>query len=378
MAPHNDAPSPSGSYTAGFNRMPYRPVVTSSLMTGHLSLPEPHSPLSSSYSTTSETSDFHMARPLVPGVYVPTMCFFDEETEDVDTDTIARHAVRLARAGVTGLATQGSNGEAVHLTHAERQLVTATTRKALNEAGFSQMPIIVGCGSQSTRETIQLCREAWEAGGDYALVLPPSYYASLFAPASETIISFFTAVADASPIPLIIYNFPGAVGGLDLSSDTIIRLAEHSNIVGVKLTCGNTGKLNRVAAATRKTKTPGSNAAQPDFLVLAGSADFTIQSLVAGGHGILAGLANIAPKACIRTMELFTQGKTAEAQEMQEVVARGDWTAIQGGVVGVKSGLQGWMGYGGYARSPLPRPSGDQAKKWKEGFRELVILEKSL
>lgn len=378
MSPHNDAPSPSGSYTAGFNRMQYPSTVTSSLMTGHLNTMEPHSPLSSSYSTTSENSDFHMNRPLVPGVYVPTMCFFEEDTEDVDTDAIASHTVRLARAGVTGLATQGSNGEAVHLTHSERQLVTATTRKALNESGYAHMPIIVGCGSQSTRETIQLCREAWEAGGDYALVLPPSYYATLFAPASETIISFFTAVADASPIPLIIYNFPGAVGGLDLNSDIIVRLAEHPNIVGVKLTCGNTGKLNRVAAATRKLAGAAYNPAKPDFLVLAGSADFTVQSLVAGGHGILAGLANIAPKACIRTMELYGQGKLAEAQVMQEVVAQGDWTAIQGGVVGVKSGLQGWMGYGGNARSPLPRPSADQARQWKEGFRDLVLLEKSL
>ncbi|KAK4249424.1 Dihydrodipicolinate synthetase [Corynascus novoguineensis] len=382
MAPHNDAPSPSGSYTSGFNRMPYRPVVTSGLMTGQLGTAEPHSPLSSSFSTSSETSDFHMNRPLVPGVYVPTMCFFEEGTEDVDTETIARHAVRLARAGVTGLATQGSNGEAVHLTHAERQLVTVTTRKALNESGYAHMPIIVGCGSQSTRETIQLCREAWEAGGDYALVLPPSYYAPLFAPASETVTSFFTAVADASPIPIIIYNFPGAVGGLDLSSDVIVQLSRHPNIVGVKLTCGNTGKLARVVAATRKSSpsTAGGNSSQnhPDFLVLAGSADFTLQSLVVGGHGILAGLANIAPKACVRTMQLYSEGKVAEAQAMQEVVAQGDWTAIQGGVVGVKSGLQGWMGYGGHARSPLPRPNAEQANKWKEGFRELVMLEKSL
>jgi dihydrodipicolinate synthase/N-acetylneuraminate lyase len=378
MSPHNDAPSPSGSYTAGFNRMPYRPVVTSSLMTGHLDSMEPHSPLSSSYSTTSSTSDFeHIHRPLVPGVYVPTMCFFEPGTEDVDTETIAHHAVRLARAGVTGLATQGSNGEAVHLTHAERQLVTATTRKALDGAGFSRMPIIVGCGAQSTREAIQLCREAYEAGGDYALVLPPSYYAPLFAPACETVLSYFTAVADASPIPLIIYNFPGAVGGMDLSSDIIVRLAQHPNIVGVKLTCGNTGKLARVAAATRKmAKNPSSPT--PEFLVLAGSADFTVQSLVAGGHGILAGLANISPRACVRTMELFGAGRLAEAQAMQEVVAQGDWTAIQGGVVGVKSGLQGWMGYGGDARSPLPRPSVEQARGWKEGFRELVMLEKSL
>lgn len=377
MSPHNDAPSPTGSYTVGFNRS-FRTSGPSTLMSDRLTVGETDSPLSSSFSSTSlDSSPFHMTRPLVPGVYVPTMCFFDDETEDVDTTTIALHAVRLARAGVTGLATQGSNGEAVHLTHEERKLVTSTTRKALNESGFSHMPIIVGCGTQSTRETIELCRDAWQAGGDYALVLPPSYYASLFAPASETIIQFFNKVADASPIPIIIYNFPGAVGGLDLSSDIIIQLAEHPNIVGVKLTCGNTGKLNRVAAATRRLS-KGRDSSNPDFLVLAGSADFSIQALVAGGHGILAGLANIAPKACIKTIELYKQGKVAEAQAMQDIVAEGDWTAIQGGVVGTKSGLLSWMGYGGVCRSPLPRPSAEQARKWKEGYRELFMLEKSL
>lgn len=379
MSPHNDAPSPAGSFTAGFNRIPFRHTNTSSaLRMADLMPSDSDSPLSSSYNSSSlEASAFHMTRPLVPGVYVPTMCFFEPGSEDVDTAAIARHAVRLARAGVTGLATQGSNGEAVHLTHSERQLVTSTTRKALNDNGYAHLPIIVGCGSQSTRETIQYCREAWEAGGDYALVLPPSYYGSLFAPCSETIFEYFNSVADASPIPIIIYNFPGAVGGLDLSSDVVIKLAEHPNIVGVKLTCGNTGKLNRVAAATRRL-TKKYDPYNPEFLVLAGSADFSIQSLVAGGHGILAGLANIAPKACIRTIELYREGKVEESQEMQDIVSRGDWTAIQGGVVGVKAGLQAWMGYGGFARSPLPKPSVEQTKKWKEGFRDLVMLEKSL
>ncbi|KAB5566592.1 hypothetical protein GE09DRAFT_740303 [Coniochaeta sp. 2T2.1] len=375
MSPHNDAPSPAGSFTSGFNRIPLPP---SGLRLGSLTPADSHSPLSSSYDSSSlDAPALHMARPLVPGVYVPTMCFFDPETEDVDTLTIARHAVKLARAGVTGLATQGSNGEAVHLTHSERQLVTATTRKALNDAGFSHMPIIVGCGSQSTRETLQYCEEAWEAGGDYALVLPPSYYSPLFAPSSETVLEYFRTVADKSPVPIIIYNFPGAVGGMDLSSDIIVKLAEHPNIVGVKLTCGNTGKLNRVAAATRKLS-KNYNPQKPDFLVLAGSADFSIQALVAGGHGILAGLANLAPKACIKTIELYRQGKVTEAQEMQAIVSQGDWTAIQGGVVGVKAGLQSWMGYGGYARSPLPKPSSEQTKTWREGYRDLVMLEKSL
>lgn len=377
MSPHCDAPSPTGSYIPS-SAMSYRAANDSGLRAssnGVYSDSQPESANSSSTSLTS--SDDHVIRPLVPGVYVPTVCFFSSPTEDLDLPTIASHAVRLARAGVTGLATQGSNGEAVHLTHAERQLVTSTTRRALRDAGYSQMPIIVGCGAQSTRETIQLCREAFVSGGDYALVLPPSYYQGLFAPKSQSIIDFFTAVADASPIPLIIYNYPGAVSGLDLSSDLIIQLAQHPNIVGVKLTCGNTGKLNRIAAAT-KSKMPLSPGSAPSFLVLGGSADFTLQSLIAGGHGILAGLANLSPKTCLKTIELYHAGEFAEAQKLQEVVARGDWAAIQGGLVGTKAGMEGCLGYGGFARSPLPRCSTEETVKWAGMFRELMTMEKSL
>ena len=374
MAPHNDAPSPAGSYSTGLNALAAR-------SRSGLQIPDTTS-IGSDLSLNSlldgvSIDDFQVTRPLVPGVYVPTMCFFTPDTEDVDTSTIAQHVVRLARSGVTGLATQGSNGEAVHLTHVERQLTTATTRRALNENGFSSMPIIVGCGGQSTRETLQYCREAYEAGGDYALVLPPSYYATLFAPASETILNYFTTVADSSPIPILIYNFPGGANGVDLSSDVIIKLSQRPNIVGVKLTCGNTGKLNRVASATRR-RTKAYNPDRPEFLVLGGSADFLVQTLAAGGHGILAGLANLAPKACLRTMELYRDGNLSEAQELQDTVSNGDWAAIQGGVVGTKAGLLAWTGYGGYARSPLPKPNAEQVLRWKEGFRDLMLLEKTL
>ncbi|KAF4987693.1 hypothetical protein FGRMN_10219 [Fusarium graminum] len=382
MPPHSDAPSPAGFLG---NQLYDNSQWHSSNENGNFS-----SISNTSSPTTSASAEDclagvqlqlqlqlqHVARPLTRGVYAPTMCFFDPDTEDVDTAAIAAHAVRLAQAGVTGLATQGSNGEAVHLSHSERQLVTATTRAALNDGGFSHVPIVVGCGSQSTRETIQYCNEAWEAGGDYALVLPPSYYATLFATASETILGYFTRVADKSPIPIIVYNYPGAVNGMDMSSDIIITLSQHPNIVGVKLTCGNTGKLNRVVAATRKLSKHSPR--KSEFLVLAGSADFLVPSLAGGGHGILAGLANIAPKACVKTMDLYVEGNIPEAQKMQEVVSQGDWTAIQGGVVGVKAGLQAWMGYGGFARSPLPRPDTEQVMRWKDGFRDLVMLEQSL
>lgn len=356
--------------------MSFRPTAGSSLRGIYSESAMNDSQYSSSYSSTSLDAEDPISRPLMPGVYVPTVCFFDLVTEDLDAATIASHAVRLAKAGVTGLTTQGSNGEAVHLSHAERQTVTSTTRSALNAAGFRSMPILVGCGAQSVRETVSYCREAQAAGGDYALILPPSYYASLFSPASASVVEFYNSVADQSPIPLVIYNYPGAVSGMDLSSDVIIKLAAHPNIAGVKLTCGNTGKLNRIVAATKSTKSSDSDA--PPFLVLGGSADFTMQSLIGGGHGILAGLANIAPKSCIAITRLYKEGKIAEAQKLQEIVARGDWTAIQGGIVGTKAGMESWLGYGGYARSPLPRPTSEENVKWKDGFKELIALEKNL
>ncbi|KAM0542854.1 hypothetical protein ACHAPJ_012577 [Fusarium lateritium] len=310
--------------------------------------------------------------PLHPGLYVPTVAFFSPD-DSVDIETTRLHAQRLAKAGVSGLVTHGSNGEAVHLDHQERRLINRTTRDALNEVGKNNLPLIVGCGAQSTRETIQLCHEAAESGGDYALVLPPVYYGGLLT--TKHIIQHFTVVADQSPVPILIYNFPGACSGLDLSSDTIITLADHRNIVGVKLTCGNTGKLARVAAATVPKKEGQGTAA---FRTFGGSVDFTLQTLVVGGEGIIGGTGNIAPRACMKLFELWEEGKLKEARELQAVVARGDWVAIQGGFVSVKAALQEYYGYGGLPRQPCALLEGEAATKQLDGFTELVKLEKSL
>ena len=181
------------------------------------------------------------------------------------------------------------------------------------------MPVIVGCGAQSTRECIELCKEAAAAGGDYALVLPPAYYQGLFS--KDTVKEFFQDVADASPIPILIYNYPGAVSGLDLNSDVIIDLAKHPNIVGCKLTCGNTGKLNRIAAATNAATVHNNGSG---FMCMGGSVDFTLQTLIGGGSGIIGGMANIAPRTCVKLIELYKDGKFTEAQKLQAIVARGE------------------------------------------------------
>ncbi|RDH14078.1 dihydrodipicolinate synthase-like protein [Aspergillus niger ATCC 13496] len=303
-------------------------------------------------------------RPLKPGIYVPTVAFFTSPNEDLDLSTTALHATYLAQAGVTGLVVQGSNGEAVHLSREERNLITSTTRRALDSHAPSA-PLIVGCGAASTRETIQLCQDAAASGGDYTLILPPSYYKSLLSP--KDLLDHFRLVASASPIPILVYNFPGASSGLDLSSDDILALAEHPNIVGVKLTCGNTGKLARIAAA-----------AEPGFMTLGGSADFTLQTLVAGGHGVIGGVANLIPRLSVRVMELYQAGQVEEAQRLQAIVARADWQAIKGGFVAVKSALQTYRGYGALPRRPCVVPSEAQATAWKDSFAEAMELERQL
>jgi dihydrodipicolinate synthase/N-acetylneuraminate lyase len=299
--------------------------------------------------------------------------FFDPETEDVDVAAVAKHAVRLAQAGLTAITCQGSNGEAVHLTREERILVTSTTRKALDEAGFSSLPIVVGCGAQSVRETVQFCKDAYQAGGDYALVLPPSYYKPSYTAAS--FVEYFQDVATESPIPIIIYNYPGAVAGVDLDSDTIIKLAKHPKIVGCKLTCGNTGKLNRIANAVSAATAADVGSG---WMCMGGSADFTLQTMIAGGSGVITGLGNVVPKACVRVYDLYAEGKVEEAQKLQAIVARGDWGVIAGGITGTKSALQTYFGYGGYPRRPLPKPSKEDVARYETALKEVVELENSL
>lgn len=113
------------------------------------------------------------------------------------------------------------------------------------------------------------------------------------------------------------------------------------------------------------------------FMCMGGSADFTLQTLIVGGSGVVCGLGNIAPKACVKIIDLYKSGKMEEAKKLQAVVARGDWAAISGGIVGTKSALDTYYGYGGFARKPLPRPSKQDAVKYASGFKELVDLEKS-
>jgi L-threo-3-deoxy-hexylosonate aldolase len=301
------------------------------------------------------------------------MTFFNPDTEDLDIPTIKKHAQRLVRAGLVGLVTMGSNGEAVHCTREEKLAVTQATREALDEAGFTSTPIILGATEGSVRGTVELSKLAAAAGADYTLLLPPSYYRAQID--EESIVNYFTAVADESPLPVIIYNYPGAVSGVDLDSDVLIKLGQHPNIVGTKFTCGNTGKLTRVATGTQ-AKTPFQEGS--GYMAFGGMCDFTLQTLASGGSGIIAGGANVMPKVCARVWNLYAEGNKDEAEALQKILSKGDWPLTKAAIAGTKQAIQMHYGYGGYPRRPLKRLDEARLKAIEEGIREVMEIEKSL
>ncbi|ROW02885.1 hypothetical protein VSDG_01922 [Cytospora chrysosperma] len=312
-------------------------------------------------------------RALPCGIYAPTMTFFDPETEELDIPTIKKHSQRLVRDGLVGLVVMGSNGEAAHCTREEKMAVTTATREALDEAGFKDTPVVVGATEGSVKGTIELCKLSEKAGGDYVLLLPPSYFRGLMD--EDAVYGYFTAVADGSPLPLILYNYPGAVAGIDMDSDLLIRLAQHPNIVGTKFTCGNTGKLTRVALATG-AKTPWAEGS--GYMAFGGMCDFTTQTLISGGSGIIAGGANVMPKVCARVWDLYATGKKDEAEQLQKVLSKGDWVLTKAAVPGTKQALQSYFGYGGYGRRPLQRLEAARVTSIEEGIKEVMFIEKSL
>jgi 4-hydroxy-2-oxoglutarate aldolase len=137
------------------------------------------------------------------GVYTPLVTFFDED-ESIDFSAMESHLRRMAEAGVAGLVLQGSNGEAPHLDHEERQAVIEKARSILDANGYTRVKLIVGCGASSVRETVRYIAEAKAAGADFALVLPPAYWAPAMTPA--VVENFFSEVSRQRPIASP-YNF---------------------------------------------------------------------------------------------------------------------------------------------------------------------------
>ncbi|KAF7330487.1 hypothetical protein MVEN_02488100 [Mycena venus] len=310
-----------------------------------------------------------MALPPPPGYYVPAVLFFDSN-EEFDVPAIQSHVLRLAQGGVTGILVQGSNGEAQHLSHDERKEAIRLTRKTLDDNGFNNVLVIAGTGAQSTRETKKLCVDAKEAGASHVLVLTPSTWPPQMS--IDNIIRFHREVADASPLPYMIYNFPVVTAGIDLDSDTIATLAQHPNIVGTKLSCGQIGKLQRLASTFPST----------EFAVFAGRSDFFYTSLLCDSAGLIGALVNVLPKVHNKLLKLHQEGNFKEAMALQAKLGHADWAMQKlGGISGVKAIVSKNFGYGvPNVRGPLKSLPIDSlvGNKYANTVEELIALEKSL
>jgi len=267
----------------------------------------------------------------------------------------------------------GSNGELQNIVdRSEKAQIVSATRAAFDAAGYKDTPIIVGCSAMSTVDTIRNIETAKQSGGDFALILPPSFYHQVVA--KPAIVQFYKDVADKSPLPIIIYNYPAAVAGIDLSSDDILAIAQHPKVVGVKLTCGNSGKVPRLALPPAA----GQNGIPHTFFVLAGTADWLVQGLSVGARGCVPGLANVIPRVCAKAMEAFQKGDQAEALRLQAILSRADTAAQTQNLVGTKCAVNRFHGYGGGISR---RPLASQIPKewyaaWEEGIAEERRLEK--
>jgi 4-hydroxy-2-oxoglutarate aldolase len=335
---------------------------------------------------------------LLHGIFPPiTTPFYPDG--NVYFKKLESNVERYSRTPVAGIVVLGSTGEAIMLSDQERHDVL----KCAREAATPNKVLIAGTGIESAIETLRLTEYAAELGYDVAMVRTPHYYKKQMQPAN--ILAFYRTVADRSPLPVIIYNFPQATG-YDIPAELVIELAEHPNLIGIKESSGDVEKVRNIVAATRHIKrsapvtetfdavTPrmlaaagssaeggelvpvgvlsGDASTRPSssavtvvgklktrqkevgFQVLVGAAHKLHPSLDAGSVGAILAFGCLAPTACYEIYAAWKEGDAELARLKQERIAQAaQRVGGELGIPGLKHGID-YNGYfGGSARLPL-------------------------
>ena len=201
-------------------------------------------------------------------------------------------------SGTDGIVAVGTTGESATLSVEEHLSVIEETVKHVNK----RVPIIAGTGANNTLEAIALSQAAEKAGADFTLSVVPYYNK----PSQEGIYQHFKTIAEATSIPMIIYNVPGRTV-VSMTNDTILRLSEIPNIVGVKEASGNVGSNIELI-----------NRAPEGFAVLSGDDHTALPFMLCGGHGVVTVAANVAPKLFADMCHAALQGDIALARELND------------------------------------------------------------
>jgi 4-hydroxy-2-oxoglutarate aldolase len=293
-----------------------------------------------------------MKTPLsMAGIFPPIPTPFDAAGE-IDLNALARNFERWNRYPLSGYVVLGSNGEFPYLSESEKLTYFEAVRKLIPPGKL----FMAGTACESAHSTIALTKKAASLGADVAILITPSYYKSKMDAAGLS--HYYQSVADASPIPVSMYNMPLNTS-VDMAPDLIIKLSQHPNIVGLKDSSGNLAKLGEVIRCARS-----------GFQVLAGSAGFLYPALCVGAVGGVLALANIAPQQCCDILSFFQHGKHEDARELQlRMIAPNTAVTARFGVPGLKAALDMLGFYGGNPRSPmLPLPDGQ-----KEILRNILV-----
>lgn len=254
----------------------------------------------------------------------------------VSVEDIKHNITKYNSTGLAGYVAIGSTGESVLLSRKEVDTVLV----AVKESAAPGMRLIAGTGAESTSETIDRTKRAAELGYHVALVKTPYYYKPMYKP--EAFIAHYRRVADASPIPVLLYSVPQFTG-VALEAPEVGVLAQHPNIIGIKESSGNVQRAAEMLAA-----------APSSFQLLVGSASMMFPSMVLGAVGSILALASALPEQCVALFEAVRKGDMETARALQATILPASKLIVsQSGIPGVKYAMD-QAGYrGGIPRQPL-------------------------
>ena len=292
------------------------------------------------------------------GILLPFPTPFDRD-ERVDAAALRSNIERWNGTGVIGYVALGSTGERVHLEERECLDVIEAAREAVPEG----MHFIVGAGQQGTRATVNEARRFAEAGADAVLVITPHFYRG--AMTQEALVGHYQRVADASRVPLILYSMPDLTGVV-IAPETVARLSEHENIIGIK---DSSGDLISLAETLRLVP--------DDFAVLTGSGPLLYAALCAGARGAILAVGCVAARLCVSIYSAVEAGDYARALVMQRrltPVARA--VTVRYGIGGLKAALE-ILGFpsGGVVRAPLQGATEEARSEIARLLEEAGLLE---
>jgi 4-hydroxy-2-oxoglutarate aldolase len=292
----------------------------------------------------------------IRGVIPPVITPFTESGE-VDHAALVSNLARWNRTALAGYLILGSNSEFVYLTHEEKIRILEVAREHIP----CDKVLIAGTGCEATQATITLTRRAAAIGADAVMVVTPSYYKPHMRP--HVLIEHYRRVADASPVPVFLYNVP-IFTGIVLDPDVVGRLAEHGNIVGMKDSAGNMAVFAQYLQLSPRA-----------FIVFVGSGPVFLPALSLGARGGILAFANCAPEACLNLYSLFREGKLDEAKEQQlKLLPAMQAVTTRFGIGGLKAAMD-MAGYtGGWPRPPLLPPTPEEKLEIRRALEESGVL----